>query len=152
MLQPRRRLINSSAVLAIVVALAAFAGCTSRRPPVSSPEPPPGPAGSVLESNAGWATFYGNELRGRRTASGQRFNPSARVAAHPRYPFGTRVRVTNLTNRRAVIVTIIDRGPARAQQAAGIIIDLSEGAAKRLDFIRAGRARVRVDVLRWGKD
>jgi len=147
---PEHRRLNRGAIVALLVALAGIAGCSSRRPPVSSPGAPPAAAGSVLESDDGWASYYGREFQGRRTASGQRFNPRARVAAHPSYPFGTRVRVTNLRNQRSVTVTIIDRGPARTQQADGVIIDLSQGAAERLDFIRAGRARVRVDVLRWG--
>jgi rare lipoprotein A len=60
------------------------------------------------------------------------------------------VRVTNLTNRRAVLVVIVDRGPAPAVSAGGVIIDVSRAAAEQLDFVRAGRTRVRVEVLRWG--
>ena len=74
----------------------------------------------------------------------------ALVAAHPTYPFGTIVRVTNLTNDRAVDVRILDRGPARGPQARGVVIDLSYGAAEALDFIQRGRTRVRLEVLRWG--
>ena len=53
----------------------------------------------------------------------------AAVAAHPSYPFGTRVRVTNLTNQRAVVVTIVDRGPAGPPQSARILIAVSDAAA-----------------------
>jgi len=60
------------------------------------------------------------------------------------------VRVTNITNGRAVLVVIVDRGPAPAVSAGGVIIDLSRAAAERLDFVRAGRTRVRVEVLRLG--
>jgi rare lipoprotein A len=60
------------------------------------------------------------------------------------------VRVTNLTNRRSVLVVIVDRGPAAFAGARGVIIDLSRAAAERLDFIQAGRTRVRVEVLRRG--
>ncbi len=74
----------------------------------------------------------------------------APVAAHPDYPFGTRVRVTNLRNQRHIIVTIVDRGPAARQRSDGVIIDLSRAAAERLAFVREGRTRVRVDVLEWG--
>jgi rare lipoprotein A len=73
------------------------------------------------------------------------------VAAHPSYPFGTRVRVTNLANKRAIVVTIIDRGPTRRYQKAGVIIDLAKGAAQTLGFIRQGRQRVRIEVLEWGQ-
>jgi rare lipoprotein A len=60
------------------------------------------------------------------------------------------VRVTNLENDRSVSVRILDRGPAARIQAEGIIIDVSQGAAERLGFIREGRARVRVEVLEFG--
>jgi rare lipoprotein A len=83
-------------------------------------------------------------------ASGRRFDMNALVAAHPSYPFGTEVRVTNLRNGRSVKVRILDRGPTRPHQADGVIIDLSRGAARRLGFIREGRTRVRVEVLRLG--
>jgi rare lipoprotein A len=74
----------------------------------------------------------------------------AMVAAHPTYPFGTVLRVTNIDNGRAVEVRVVDRGPAAGPQAAGVIIDLSQGAAEALDFIREGRTRVRLDVLQLG--
>jgi rare lipoprotein A len=71
------------------------------------------------------------------------------VAAHPTYPFGTLVRVTNLTNGRSVRVRILDRGPARRLRAQGVIIDLSHAAAKALGFLEEGRTRVRLEVLEW---
>jgi peptidoglycan lytic transglycosylase len=74
----------------------------------------------------------------------------AMVAAHPTYPFGTVVRVTSLENGRSVRVRIVDRGPAPGPRAEGVIIDLSERAAGDLGFLRDGRARVRVEVVRWG--
>jgi len=55
-----------------------------------------------------------------------------------------------VTNGRAVEVRVVDRGPARGPRADGVIIDLSYGAAGGLNFVRAGRTRVRVEVLRWG--
>jgi peptidoglycan lytic transglycosylase len=74
----------------------------------------------------------------------------AMVAAHPTYPFGTTVRVTNLQNRRSVRVRIVDRGPSAGPRADGVLIDLSYGAARALRFVGAGRTRVRIEVLRWG--
>ncbi len=73
------------------------------------------------------------------------------VAAHPSYPFGTLVRVTNLTNSRTVEVRIVDRGPASSARGEGVIIDLSRAAAEALAFLEEGRSKVRVDVLRWGQ-
>jgi rare lipoprotein A len=77
---------------------------------------------------------------------------NAMVAAHPTYPFGTIVRVTNLNNGRSVRVRIVDRGPAPGPRAEGVIIDLSQGAAAALDFVREGRTPVRLDVLRLGTE
>ena len=68
------------------------------------------------------------------------------TAAHPRFPFGTRVRVTNIENGRRVVVVIDDRGPF----GRGRIIDLSEAAAARLGMLDAGVVRVRLKVLAWG--
>jgi rare lipoprotein A len=93
----------------------------------------------------GFATYYAKMLDGYRTASGTTFDNDHMVAAHPTYPFGTLVRVTNLQNGRIVIVRVVDRGPARASRAKGNIIDLSRAAAQKLGFIEAGRARVRLE-------
>ena len=73
------------------------------------------------------------------------------VAAHPTYAFGTVVRVTNLANNRQVVVRVVDRGPASGPRADGVVIDLSSGAASSLGFLRQGRTRVRLEVLRWGE-
>jgi rare lipoprotein A len=96
------------------------------------------------------ASFYGEAFQGRITASGKPFDMNAMVAAHPRYPFGTLLRVTNLANGQSIHVRIQDRGPARQIQAEGVIIDVSRGAAEALGFIRQGRVRVRLEVLEWG--
>ncbi len=105
----------------------------------------------VLARAHGEATYYADKFDGRRTASGSVFRNTHMVAAHRNYPFGTVVRVTNLKNDRSVIVRVVDRGPhgtsARAQRT---IIDLSQRAARALDFLRAGRVPVQVDVLEWG--
>jgi rare lipoprotein A len=124
----------------------ASSGCAARSP---APTPTPVRAG-VLDVREGLASYYGPGFDGRTTASGVRFDMNAMVAAHPSYPFGTVVRVTNLTNQRAVEVRILDRGPAQGPRAAGVLIDLSYGAAQALGFIQDGRARVRLEVLRWG--
>jgi rare lipoprotein A (peptidoglycan hydrolase) len=104
----------------------------------------------VLETIAGGATFYADSFEGRRTASGIPFRQNQLVAAHRGYPFGTILRVTNTRNDRAVNVRVVDRGPFGASAARGTVIDLSRRAAQQLDFISAGRAQVRVEVLEWG--
>ena len=95
------------------------------------------------EVEVGFASYYASRFHGNRTASGVRYDEEGMTAAHRTLPFGTRVRVTNLTNGRSVVVTITDRGPF----APGRIIDVSKGAARKLDFVRAGTARVRVKIL-----
>jgi len=88
------------------------------------------------------ATYYGHEHAGRRTASGERFNPAAMTAAHRTLRFGTRVRVTNPRNGRSVVVRINDRGPF----VKGYAIDLSSGAARAIGM--GGTANVRMEVIR----
>jgi rare lipoprotein A len=73
-----------------------------------------------------------------RTASGERMNPAALTAAHRTLPFGTKVRVTNKDNGKAVIVRINDRGPF----VKGRVLDLSKGAARKLGFVRAGHTKI----------
>jgi rare lipoprotein A len=72
------------------------------------------------------ATWYGNELAGNRTASGERFNPNGFTAAHRSLPFGTCLRVGNPKTGRSVSVRINDRGPF----TKGVSLDLSHGAAR----------------------
>ena len=100
----------------------------------------------------GLASYYAKALDGKKTASGVPFDNDALVAAHPTYPFGTLVRVTNLRNSQSVDVRIIDRGPVRAVQAKGVIIDVSRAAADALRFLEDGRTRVRLEVVRLPKD
>ncbi|MCK0505406.1 septal ring lytic transglycosylase RlpA family protein [Aromatoleum anaerobium] len=106
----------------------------------------------ALETKTGLASYYARSLHGRETASGETFDRTEMVAAYPSYPFGTRVRVTNRKNGRAVVVRINDRGPAKPSRKEGVIIDLSPAAAARLGMIKDGRSPVRVEVLEWGDD
>ena len=130
----------------MVVLLALFMGAgligagASPRSADETPKPPT----AVRE---GLASYYARSLDGKRTASGVPFDNDALVAAHPTYPFGTLVRVTNLRNRRSVTVRVIDRGPTPAVRRRGVIIDLSRAAADALGFLKAGRTRVRLEVV-----
>ena len=100
---------------------------------------------------AGEATYYADKFEGRRTASGVPFRQAEMYAAHRTLPFGTVVRVTNERNGRSVVVRVVDRGPwGSVAKRRNTIIDLSRSAAERLDYIRAGRAPVRIEVLLWG--
>jgi rare lipoprotein A len=96
------------------------------------------------DGEQGLASFYADALRGRRTASGVPYDPAAFTCAHRSFPFGTRVRVTELTHGRSVVVTVNDRGPF----ARGRVVDLSRAAAAALGIIGPGVARVRVERLR----
>ena len=137
--------------IAVPVMIVAIAGCASRRPPTTPKRGPEAAAGRILDARQGLASYYGKEFHGRVMASGARFDMNAMVAAHPSYPLGSLVRVTNLANGRSLELQILDRGPAAGPRAAGVIIDVSQGAARALGFVRAGRARVRIEVLRWGR-
>lgn len=95
-------------------------------------------------TQTGKASFYAKKFEGRKTASGEKFSNKKLTAAHKTLPFGTRVQVTNLKNNKTVIVTINDRLPKKSKR----IIDLSQAAAKELDFIRAGTAKVKVEILK----
>jgi rare lipoprotein A (peptidoglycan hydrolase) len=88
------------------------------------------------------ASYYGKEFAGRRTASGEKFNPGGMTAAHRTLPFGTRVRVTHSRNGRSVTVRINDRGPF----IRGRSIDLSAAAAAAIGM--GGSARVHLNVIR----
>lgn len=102
------------------------------------------PGGRYVET--GVASYYGADFHGKPTSSGESFNMYAITAAHKALPFGTRVRVKNLDNSKTVIVIINDRGPF----VPGRIIDLSYGAAKVINMIGPGTARVRIEVISWG--
>lgn len=105
---------------------------------------------AALEVEEGEATFYADTFEGRRTASGRAFRQAEMVAAHRAFPFGTRLRVTNIRNDREVEVRVVDRGPFGSGGDLPAVLDLSRAAAERLDFIGAGRAQVKVEVLEWG--
>jgi rare lipoprotein A (peptidoglycan hydrolase) len=91
----------------------------------------------------GRASYYGYGFAGRKTASGDVFHPEELTAAHRFLPLGTKVRVTNLTNGRSVLVTINDRGP----YVRGRNIDLSLGAARELGMLSRGVAQVLISEL-----
>jgi peptidoglycan lytic transglycosylase len=102
------------------------------------------PAPAPIEDGiqVGVASWYGPGFHGRRTASGEIYDQDGLTAAHPSLPFGTRVRVTNLDNGRAVDVRITDRGPF----VGGRVIDLSRAAARVIGLIGPGVGRVRIEV------
>ena len=98
------------------------------------------------KTQIGIASYYGKKFHKKRTANGEIFNMYKVSAAHKSYPLGTKVRVTNLENGKSIKLVINDRGPF----VKGRIIDLSYRAARKLDFVNQGTAKVRIDVIRLG--
>ncbi len=92
------------------------------------------------------ASWYGPGFHGKRTASGEVYDMRAMTCAHKSMPFGTRLKIVNPANGRSVQVTVNDRGPF----VRGRDIDLSKGAAIKLDILDQGTAKVRVYSL--GRD
>ena len=92
----------------------------------------------------GIASFYSDKFEGRRTASGDIYRQDGLTAAHKKLPHGTKVKVSNVENGKSVLVTINDRMPASSR----VVIDVSRRAAERLGFVKAGRARVKLEVQR----
>lgn len=91
----------------------------------------------------GTASYYASKFNGRKTCSGQRFSNDSLTAAHKTLKLGTLVKVRNLKNDSTVIVRINDRLPRSSKRS----IDLSQRAARQLDFMRAGLAKVEITVL-----
>jgi rare lipoprotein A len=104
--------------------------------------------GATSFRQQGQASWYGPGFQGRKTASGERFNTGAMTAAHRTLPFGTTVRVTNLSNGKSALVRINDRGPF----AHGRIIDLSKAAAREVGLLGAGTAAVEIRAVGPGKE
>lgn len=100
----------------------------------------------VLLTLEGVASYYATDFHGKLTSNGETFDMNALTAAHRTFPFGTRIRVTNLENFKTVLVRVNDRGPFKE----GRIIDLALGAAKSIDLVKTGTARVKLEVLQWG--
>jgi rare lipoprotein A len=91
----------------------------------------------------GTASWYGDYFVGKPTASGEPYNMYDLTAAHPTLPLGSWIKVTNLRNRKVVVVRVNDRGPI----VPGRILDLSYGAAQALEFNGRGLQTVRIDVV-----
>jgi rare lipoprotein A len=104
---------------------------------------------TVMQSQAqvapqtGTASYYANKFEGRLTANGEVFNNKAFTAAHNHLPLGTYVKVTNMRNRKWIIVKITDR----LHRANKRVLDLTQAAAKKLDFFYRGLAPVKVEVV-----
>ena len=94
----------------------------------------------------GIASWYGSVFNGRKTASGETFDMYAMTACHPTLPFGSKVRVIDLSNHKSVVVRITDRGDLLNKR----IIDLSYAAAQKLEMTKNGLARVKLEIISLG--
>ncbi len=97
---------------------------------------------SVYKSSA-VASYYADKYHGRKTSNGEVFNMYDLTAAHKTLPFNTKVKVTNLSNGKSVIVRINDRGPF----VKGREIDLSKAAAVKIGMIKSGTAKVSLEII-----
>jgi rare lipoprotein A len=138
-------------VAAVVIALAVIGAARPAGGEIvlfEAPPPRPAPAAPpelVVKVETGKAIWYGGRWHGRKTASGEPFDKEAMTAAHRSLPLGSRVRVINLLNQRAVVVRINDRGPYGRDRSR--IIDVSEAAARQLGFHARGWTEIRLEVL-----
>lgn len=103
-------------------------------------------SGCILyKTQTGYASYYSDYYEGRKTANGEIFQHNKLTAAHKTLPFGTKVLVTNLSNHKTVVVRINDRGPFVRKR----IIDLTKTAAREIDLIGPGIAKVKIRYRRF---
>ena len=125
-----------ASTIVFIAILHMAAGCSSKRPArVIAP--------SIGTRQTGIASWYGHPYHGRATASGEVYDMELDTAAHRRFVFGTWLRVDNLDNGKQTEVRVNDRGPF----VRGRVIDLSQSAARRIEMIGPGTARVRLTVI-----
>ncbi len=140
---------------AVLLALSSLAQAQSASAPAAAPAAGAAPAAAAKASakevtkaaagdaSEGKVAFYGRKFAGRKTASGERFNPKAMTMAHKTLPFGTLVRVTNLKTKRSVVVRVNDRGPSTPDR----IGDVTSAAATKLKMRRLGVIDAKLEVV-----
>ena len=117
----------------ILLLLTALVGCSSSKGAFSS-----------YDKNAK-ASYYANKFNGKKTASGEKFSNSKLTAAHRKLPFGSKIKVTNVSNGKSVVVTVNDRGPF----SGGFDIDLSRKAYNKIvDKKSRGHMYVSIEVAK----
>ena len=146
---------------ALILALTPLAQAQTAAAPASAPAaaaPAPAPAAAPAATPApdkatsadmseGKVAHYGHKFNGRKTASGERFNSGGMTMAHKTLPFGTLVKVTNLANKRSVVVRVNDRGPSTADRVG----DLTTAAAGKIRMLHSGVADAKLEVVGMSK-
>ena len=148
----RRRIAETLAVILSVASIGAVAAsgpssleaATVTKPMITTAQAATQMPKSPKPYQVGTASWYGEYFQGKETASGEPYDMNDFTAAHTTLPLGTYVRVTNLSNGKAVILRINDRGPYVDNR----IIDVSYNAARALGFKDRGVQKVRLDVYR----
>ena len=125
--------------------LLGLSGCHKKQTAATIPTDSGVPTAASLprEERIGYASWYGDPYHGRRTSNGETYNKYGLTAAHRTLPFDTVVKVNNLENGKIVKVRINDRGPFKENR----VIDLSYAAAKEIDMLGPGTAKVSLEVL-----
>ena len=142
----RNPLLAACAALSIVSAAHAQQASAPAGLPAAAPKAAAQGASSG-DASEGKVAHYGARFNGRKTASGERFDMNAMTMAHKTLPFGTRVKITNLANKKSVVVRVNDRGPSSPDR----IGDLSTGAARKIGMTRAGVVDARLEVVGQAK-
>jgi rare lipoprotein A len=153
-----------NSVLAVCAALVSIGAVHAQQAsaPAATPAPAPAPMAAPMpkmaapaaapaaasgDASEGKVAHYGAKFNGRKTASGEVFNSNAMTMAHKTLPFGTRVKVTNLANKKSVVVRVNDRGPSTPDR----IGDLTTGAARKIGMTKAGVVDARLEVVGQAK-
>jgi rare lipoprotein A len=134
---------QTSRILVLILSLMLLSTCGApkqKRHYRSHPQAKP----LIKKQFKGMASWYGGKFHGRKTASGEKFNKNKLTAAHRNLPFGTKIKVTNLSNGKKVVLRINDRGPFIKSR----VLDVSRKAAKELGFLNQGKTKVHVLILK----
>ncbi|NQT96942.1 MAG: septal ring lytic transglycosylase RlpA family protein [Candidatus Marinimicrobia bacterium] len=138
-----KRLLLTAIVVSLICACASSPRYGQGKSGRRSTERSPSRSAKVL---IGISSFYADDFHGKLTANGEVFDMYGLTAAHKTLPLNTIVRVTNLENKKSLILRINDRGP----YVKGRILDCSYGAALKLGFVGEGTAKVRIEIIELG--
>ena len=147
-LNSSRKYLHPVVAVAIALLMTSIVACGHKRrkvtaAPARAPQPQQQPAVAIGSTEEGLASWYGVPYHGRPAADGEIYDMEQMVAAHRTMPFNTWIKVTNLSNGRSINVRVIDRGPF----VRGRIVDLSKAAARQIEMLGPGVARVRLEVI-----